>query len=140
LPISLPTKIFIDSNPVMYTAGAEHPNKGRSEEFLRRAARGEFFACTSAEVLQEVLHRYSAMNRMDAAAYVFDRVVATCREIYDLRIRDLHLAHTILLDVRGISARDAVHAAVMINNGVEWIASFDRDFDRIPGIRRLEPV
>jgi len=37
-----------------------------------------------------------------------------------------------------ISARDAIHAAVMINNGLEWIASFDKGFDSVPAIRRLE--
>jgi predicted nucleic acid-binding protein len=36
----------------------------------------------------------------------------------------------------GPSTRDAVHAAVMLNNEVEWIATFDAGFDEIPGIRR----
>ncbi len=38
----------------------------------------------------------------------------------------------------GLSARDAVHAAVMLNNDVEWIATFDSGFDGIPGIRRMK--
>jgi predicted nucleic acid-binding protein len=41
------------------------------------------------------------------------------------------------MDIRGLSARDAVHAAVMLNHGVEWIATFDADFDRVGGLRRL---
>ena len=44
----------------------------------------------------------------------------------------------LLATLDAISARDAVHAAVMINQKVEWIASFDGGFDRVPGIRRLE--
>ena len=40
--------------------------------------------------------------------------------------------------VDGISARDAVHAAVMLNHDVESIASFDSRFDRVPGISRLK--
>ena len=39
-----------------------------------------------------------------------------------------------------ISARDAIHAAIIRNHGIEFIASFDRHFDRIPGIIRLEPA
>jgi predicted nucleic acid-binding protein len=38
---------------------------------------------------------------------------------------------------QGLSARDAVHAAVMLNRDVEWIAAFDADFDRLAGIRRF---
>jgi predicted nucleic acid-binding protein len=37
-----------------------------------------------------------------------------------------------------ISTRDAVHAAVMLNNDVEWIASFDAGFDQIAGLRRVK--
>jgi len=45
---------------------------------------------------------------------------------------------TPLFGTKGISARDAVHAAVMLNNDVEWIATFDAGFDSISGIRRLK--
>jgi predicted nucleic acid-binding protein len=29
---------------------------------------------------------------------------------------------------QGLSARDAVHAAVTLNRGIEWIATFDAGF------------
>jgi len=44
----------------------------------------------------------------------------------------------LLVATEHLSTRDAVHAAVMINREVEWIASFDADFDQVPGLRRLE--
>jgi predicted nucleic acid-binding protein len=37
----------------------------------------------------------------------------------------------------GVSARDAVHAAVVAVYGLEGICTFDADFDRIRGCRRL---
>jgi predicted nucleic acid-binding protein len=36
-----------------------------------------------------------------------------------------------------VSARDAVHAAVMLNNDVSTIATFDDGFDGIAKIKRL---
>jgi predicted nucleic acid-binding protein len=45
-----------------------------------------------------------------------------------------------LIDVhRSLSARDAVHAAVVLENGLDGICSFDRDFDRFSEIVRVEP-
>jgi predicted nucleic acid-binding protein len=38
----------------------------------------------------------------------------------------------------GISARDAVHAAVMLNHEIGSIATFDAGFDQVPGIRRMK--
>ncbi len=43
----------------------------------------------------------------------------------------------LLMDHRGLTARDAVHAEVMFNRGVEWIATFDAGFDGVAGIRRF---
>ncbi len=36
-----------------------------------------------------------------------------------------------------LSARDGVHAAVVVTYKLEGICTFDRDFDRIPGCRRV---
>jgi len=36
-----------------------------------------------------------------------------------------------------LSARDAVHLAVMEQNGIRQILSFDAGFDAFPGIARL---
>ena len=46
----------------------------------------------------------------------------------------------LLRDVPGIASRDAVHAAVVVVHGLEGIVSADRDFDRIPGLRRYDPA
>ncbi len=39
-----------------------------------------------------------------------------------------------------VSARDLVHAAVMQRLGAVRIISSDTDFDRIPGVVRLDPA
>lgn len=44
----------------------------------------------------------------------------------------------LMSEVDGLSPRDAIHAAVMLHHEVEWIATFDSGFDRVPGIRRLK--
>ena len=38
-----------------------------------------------------------------------------------------------------VSFGDAYHVALMEQRGVTEIISFDRDFDRVPGITRIEP-
>jgi predicted nucleic acid-binding protein len=55
--------ILIDSNIFMYAAGTSHPHKEPSATFLEQVAIGEVDAVIDAEVLQENLHRYRAINR-----------------------------------------------------------------------------
>ena len=47
----------------MYAAGAEHPNKAPSVAFLASVAEERVEAIIDAELLQEILHRYRALNR-----------------------------------------------------------------------------
>jgi predicted nucleic acid-binding protein len=131
-------KVFIDSNIPMYVAGREHPHREPSRRLLAKVQRREIEGCTSVEVLQEILYRYSALQRLDLAREVYDIFMQICPVMFGVTLADTDRARDLLADVGGISARDAIHAAVMLNHDVEWIASFDAGFDRVPGIRRAE--
>ena len=131
-------KAFIDSNIPMYVAGGEHPHREPARRFLARVQKGEIEGCTSTEVLQEILYRYSALRRRDLARSVYNLFVQICPVVLSVTLADTDRAPDLLVSLDGISARDAVPAAVMINHDVEWIASFDVRFDRVPGVRRLE--
>lgn len=130
---------LVDSNIFMYAAGREHPLKGRAVAFLERAAAGSEEAAIDAEVLQEILHRYRALKRWkegrlvyDTARLVFPEVLAVTGEVMDGARR--------LMDAQsGLMARDALHAAVVRVYDLDSITSFDRDFDRVTGLVRVEP-
>lgn len=88
-------------------------------------------------MLQEILYRYSALQQFDLARQIYDLFVIACPLVFDVTLADTNRARDLLLDRTGISARDALHAAVMLNHGIEWIATFDAGFDRVAGIHRI---
>lgn len=96
-------KIFIDSNMPMYVAGAEHPNREPACRFLAQVQAGEVEGCTSTEVLQEILYRYSALRRLDLAREVYDLFVQICPVVLDVTLADTDRARDLLLTVAGIS-------------------------------------
>ena len=128
--------VFVDANIPMYAAGREHPHRGPSLRFLEAVRQNEIEACTSTEVLQEILYRYSELRRLDVAREVYDLFVSICPLVFDVTLTDTNRAVDLMEDY-DLSARDAVHAAVMLNRGIERIATFDGDFDRVQGIRRI---
>jgi predicted nucleic acid-binding protein len=130
-------KVFVDSNIPMYVAGREHSNRGPARRFLERVRSGEVDACTSTEVLQEILYRYAALRRIDLAAAVYDLFAQICPVIFPVTLADTDRARTLLAETKGIGVRDAIHASVMANNEVASIATFDRAFDRVPGVSRF---
>jgi predicted nucleic acid-binding protein len=128
--------VFIDSNIPMYVAGAEHPNRKPAHRFLKQVERGEIEGCTSTAILQEIQYRYSSLRRRDLVRDVYDFFVEVCPAVLAVTLAETDRARDLLLDLKGLSARVAIHAAVMMNHDVEWIASFDQGFDGVPGIRR----
>ena len=131
-------KVFIDSNIPMYVAGAAHQNRGAALHFLERVRSRAVEGCTSPDVLQEILYRYSAMGRRTLGAEVYDLFVQLCPVVFDVTLADTDGARQLLLDYPGLSTRDCVHAAVMQSHELAVIASFDTGFDRIAGIQRLD--
>ena len=131
-------KVFVDSNVPMYVAGQQHQNKQPAQRFLEKVRRGSIEACTSTEVLQEVLYRYSALRRLDVARRVYDLFVQVCPTVLPVTLADTDRAKELLCSGGRVSARDAMHVAVMLNNDVEQIATFDQGFDSIHGVRRIE--
>jgi uncharacterized protein len=131
-----PRMIFIDSNIPMYVAGREHPNREPARRFLERVRNREVDACTSTEVLQEILHRYVALERPDLAREVYELFVQLCPSVLPVTVADTDVARDLATGRNGISVRDAIHAAVMKNNGIREIATFDAGFDRISDIER----
>jgi predicted nucleic acid-binding protein len=129
--------VFVDSNVPMYVAGRDHPLREPARRFLERARAGDVEICTSTEVLQEILYRYVGLKRLDVAAAVYDLFVQLCPVVLPVTLADTDRARGLLLGVREASVRDSVHAAVMLNNDVTDIATFDTGFDAIPGVRRL---
>lgn len=130
--------IFVDSNVPMYVAGRDHPHREPSRRFLESGRAGRIDLCTSVEVLQEILHRYVGLKRPDLAAEVYELFVEVCPVVFPVTLSDTDQAKSLIGSVAGVSARDAVHAAVMLNNGVSQIATFDAGFEEIPGVKRFD--
>ena len=129
--------IFLDSNVPMYLVGADHPNKVRAQALLQAAVvRGDRLV-TDVEVLQEIMHRYSAIRRLDAVQPAFDVVLGIVDEVFPVDSADVHAAKDVLLGPAPFTARDALHIAVLERRGVSRLISFDADFDRRPGLERL---
>lgn len=129
--------ILVDSNIPMYLVGAPHARKADAQRLLETLITDRERLVTDAEVLQEILHRYSAIDRRDAIQPAFDALQAVVDDVLPIDRDTLETAKQIVLGYRRLSARDAVHLSVMKKYGITKIFSFDSGFDLFPGITRL---
>jgi len=121
----------------MYIVGASHPNKVEAQRLLEKAIMDRQRLVTDAEVLQEILHRYTSINRRDTIQPAFDILLALVDAVLAVDQETVVEAEQIVLGYPQLSARDAVHLAVMQQHGIDRILSFDTGFDGLAGITRI---
>jgi len=134
--------LYVDSNifmyPIIYDETAIKEAK-KSREFLTEIAGGKIEAYTSTLTWNEI-------------AWIIRKLLGTNISIDHVK-RFLSFPHLRLLPIKRTTAlkaqeiterykikpRDVLHAAATLENRIDTIVSYDRDFDEIEEIKRIEP-
>ena len=124
----------------MYLVGVAHPHKTESQVLIQRLIAAGRQLVTDAEVFQEILHRYIAIDRRDAIGPAIQGLLDIVDDVFAVEKADVLRAAEIAQNRASFSARDAVHIAVMEHHGIHSILSFDADFDRWPGLKRIHAI
>lgn len=131
--------MFIDTGVLMYAAGAEHPLREPCLGVLDHVAEGRLAAAISAEVIQEIFHRFARTPRASEG-------LELARAALDLFSPVLPVTHAVVARMPGLvqrypahSARDLLHVATCIHHGIAVIVSPDSDFDAVQEVRRVAP-
>ena len=129
--------IFVDSNVPMYIVGTPHPNQDRAAALVDEIIDSGETLITSVEVYQEILHRYTSIRRPQSIDDAFEVINGLVGRVLTYEMTEIHAARELLATVPGLSARDALHVAVMRTVDCSRVFSFDTGFDSCPGIVRI---
>jgi predicted nucleic acid-binding protein len=131
--------VFIDTAIIMYAGGGEHPLREPSRRILSRIGDGDLDGVISVEVIQEILHRFVRIRRPETG-------YAQASEAMDIFAPVLPITHALMRRVPDLAtkypsldARDLVHVATCIHEGIAEIISPDRAFDVVAELRRIDP-
>jgi predicted nucleic acid-binding protein len=78
-----------------------------------------------------------AIDRRDAIQPAFDTLLGIVEQVFAIDQPVAVKAKALVLAHRHLSARDAVHVAVMEHHAIDEILSFDAGFDVLPGVQRI---
>src|SRR4051812_29863597 len=118
----------------MYLVGEAHPHKLEAQLLLERLIGSGERLVTDAAVVQEILYRYTVIDRREAIRPAIQVMLEVVDDILAVRKADVLRAAEIVQSRELFSARDAVHLAVIERRGIRSILTFDADFDRWPGL------
>jgi hypothetical protein len=124
----------------MYLVGAPHPHKSTTQVLLERLIADGQRLVTDVEVLQEILHRYTAIKRRDAIGPALQVTLEIADDVFAIEKADVLRASEIAQNKISLSARDSLHIAVMERHEIRTVLSFDSDFDKWPGLKRMHQL
>lgn len=132
---------FLDVNVPMYAAGRAHPHKESCVWVLTEIANGRLDTIIDAEIIQEILYRYGAIQQWQIGVQMARNLLELVPTVLPVTVSDMQTAVSLFAQYapQGVKARDVVHTAVMHTHQLTHIISTDTHFDQIEGIIRLDP-
>ena len=131
---------LLDANIVIYALGREHPYRRSCRAIINQLAERPNDYAIDAEMLQEILYVFHRREETDRGVEAVTRLLDLSSEIIPIGGAVIEEAGRLLRRSPQLAVRDAVHAAVVFHHGLEGIISADRNFDRIGGLARYDPM
>ena len=130
--------MFIDANIFIMASLGRDKQSQKCRDFLARVESGEQKSVTSVLVMAEALKIIGSRIGHEKALPNVRRMM----QIQNLLIENVltqTLENSFEFFGLGMQPMDSLHLAVMKKHGISTILSYDKDFDSIKGIKRVEP-
>jgi predicted nucleic acid-binding protein len=118
--------IYVDTNVFLYAVGKPHPLRSDAQAFFIESRAAGLSLVTSAEVLQEMLHVYLPVHRMETLDRAMDLAVQSMDEIFAISADEVLHARSLAEQHPALTARDLLHLAVCQIRKVKQLKSYDR--------------
>ena len=131
--------MFIDANVFINAYIAKDFAGEKAMALLKRIKSGEQNAATSPMVLDETVYIIAKNRGIEFALRTHKNTLNISNlQILPINKRTCESLPEIIFET-DLEPHDAFNIAVMRENNISTICSFDRDFDKIKGIKRVEP-
>lgn len=119
--------IFVDSNVFIYAVGRSHPLKMEAQKFFLDAGKKGARLVTSAEVLQELLHVYLPVERIETLDAAMALATQGVDQVIPIDVTAVLHARNLADHFPGLTARDLLHLSVCKINKIKGMKTFDRN-------------
>ena len=134
--------LYVDSNvflyPTIYRLETIEEAK-ESKKFLLKISEGSVEACTATITWDEIVWVIRRIFGLKPSIELGRKFL----EFPNLKLLNVKRSTVLraqeLMEKYEIKPRDAIHAATALENDIEIIVSYDKDFDKLEEIKRLDP-
>ena len=131
---------LLDANVVIYSMGRDHPYREPCRIIISQLEERRHDYVVDTEMLQEVLYVFTHRGDSKKGVEAVLRLLDLFPDVIPITGAEIGAASRLIGQPPRLSVRDAIHAAVALEHGLEGIVTADKAFDNIPGLRRFDPT
>ena len=132
---------FIDTVTLFSGFFADEKNHPNAKKILAAIAEGKIKGVVYSDyILDELLTLSRAKKNLVVSNKILEEIVNSEIELIKIEQKHLNIAFEIFKTYDKLSFTDSTTIALMLDLGIREIYSFDKGFDSVPKIMRLEEV
>lgn len=131
---------FIDTNIFLRYLTKDDPVEyEKCRELFRKAMEGKVTLATSGIIIAELIWTLLSYYKAPKADVIEKMSIIVATESIHIPDKDIIIDALVLYSRQNIDYIDAYNAVFMKHHKMNEIYSYDKDFDKVEGIRREEP-
>ncbi len=133
-------KFFIDTNIFLRYLTKDDPVQfPRCRNLFKKAQDGEVLLVTSTLVIAEMIWTLASYYRVSKEQIIEKVSIIIGSDAVQIPDKDLVAEALLLYGRKNVDYIDAYNSVLMRQLGLKEIYSYDKDFDKLETVRRLEP-
>lgn len=131
--------IYLDTNFFLYLS---EPSSSFHQDCLRlvkHCKKNKIPLVTSTETIQEIIHFTKNTKQLEKGIKVAQKTLQLINEILSVNKTTIEIYLEKTSTYKTSSSRDLIHLAVCLENKIDKIVTFDKDFARFKEIKILQP-
>ena len=131
--------VYLDTNFFLYLSDKSSPFYLSCNKFLKQCDKEKTIIYTSAETIQEIIHYSKNIKQLRKGLKAANKALSLVDSLFAVNKTtiDIYLKYAVIYQNAG--SRDLIHLAVCLENKIDKIVTFDKDFGKFKEIQILNP-
>lgn len=131
--------VYIDTNVFLYLSDEKSPFYSISTQLITYLKKQKVLVFTSVETIQEIIHFSQNTKQLAYGIKVSEKILETADQILEINQKIILNYLKLVRLYRNVESRDLLHLSVGLENKVNLIISYDKDFKKFKELKTLTP-
>lgn len=131
--------LYLDTNIFIYLSDKTEPHHKICTQLIRECRKNSIQIITSAETIQEIIHLAKNTKQLTKGIKMSKNCLKIVEYILPVNEEVINIYLQFTAKYRNAGSRDLIHLAVCVENKVDRVVTFDKDFTKFKEIKILHP-